>query len=284
MKKILLLTDFSEASQNALNFIHSFFSDTASHVHLLYPYPRGNEDSLIPINVIGRNRPVYTGQLQDMVVGDGTDTRQTFHTSGLAGQPVDLIRHSVEDKMYDFVVIGPTEDSTDTVFGHHAIELVRKLKANILVVPASAQPKPVQQIVLAIDFATLTNYQLLDPVLELVQHKSATLILLTVATPGKRVIHVEQESHIRQYISPIDPTIAHVKASSAKEGIDAYLASHPVDLLVTMPRYSNRSKSSKDGNPLLAKAFSPAVPLLTLYDDREPPMFIEDLSNLDFAL
>lgn len=284
MKKILLLTDFSEASQNALNFTHSLFRDITSHFHLLYPYSTGDEGSLTPINATGRL--TYPAQLQDTVVGKGTDTRHTFHTPGLGGQPVDLIKQSIAEESYDVVVIGPTENSTDTVFGHNAIELVRKLKANILVVPAHAQPKPIEQIVLAIDFATLTNYQLLDPVLELVQHKSATLILLTVDTPGKRVIHVEQESHIRQYLSPIEPTIAREKAPSAKEGIDAYLATHQVDLLVTMPRYSNRSKSSTDGNPLplLAKAFSPAVPLLTLYDEREPPRLIEDLSNLDFAL
>ncbi|MBO0947157.1 universal stress protein [Fibrella forsythiae] len=289
MKKVLLLTNFSPASRHAVAFARAFFGDVATDFHLLYPHPDTPDGIHEPRYDADTTRVSYMSRLHEAVgtLRDETITDwHTFRSSDKPGQPYDIVEESVDAEAYDIVVIGPSDEGTDIVFGNSAIALIRKLKANVLVVPDAAPIRPIHQIVLAIDFANLTDYQLLDTVKELVLRKGATLTLLTIDTPDKKVIHVEQEALIRHHLRPIDPTIAHIQASNAKQGIDDFLAGHTVDLLVTIPRYKGRPNPSATNSHVRAKAFSPAVPLLTIYDDArtEAPEHIEDLSNLDFAL
>lgn len=287
MKKILVLTDFSASSRNAFQFARSFFSDASADFHLLYPHLA---DGIEPPDFVAQmtqlahetpQAPAATG----LPSQDRTDWH-TFRSSSKLGKPFDTVQQSIDAEHYDLVVIGPDEAVTDDLFGNSAIALIRLLKANVLVVPADARPKTVQQIVLAIDFAELTNHRLLDPLKELVLLKGATLTLLNIGIPGKKTISVAQETLLRAYLLPIDPTIASLSAVSAKQGIDAYLGEHTVDLLVTMPTYKGPLQPTSAHSHVRAHAFTPPVPLLTLYAHNDTSMLqhIEDLSNLDFAL
>ena len=278
MKKILMLTDFSEASHNALQFARSFFGDTVADFHLLCVHPAKPDDKLA--------RVTSADQIHDVVTGlrrEATTDWHTFRSSDRPGHPLEVVGQSVEAEVYDFVIIGPQKADTNELFGNSAIALVRRLKANVLVVPTDARPRPVRRVVLAADFANLKNCKLLSPVKELVTLKGATLTLLTIDTPDKKAIHVDQEAHIRQFLKPIKPIIARLQAPTAKQGIDAYLAGHPVDLLVTIPQ----SKTDALTESRIARSrYTPPVPLLTLYDDgsNDLPQLIEDLSNVDYAL
>ena len=291
MKKILLLTDFSEASHNALEFARSFFGDTVADFHLLCAnaLETANPDAPNPDAIVPPTRPNYADRLHTVVTDlrrEVTNDWHTFRSSSLPGKALEVVEQAVKAEVYDFVVIGPQPDETNELFGNSAIALVRRLKANVLVISGDARSRPIHQIVLAADFANLKNSKLLGPLKELVTLKGAALTLLTVDTPDKDIIRVEREAHIRQFLTPIVPFIVRLKSPNAKRGIDAYLTAHPVDLLVTIPSYNSRTQTLTSGRVTRPQAFAPAVPLLTLYDDgsNDHPRLIEDLSNADYAL
>ncbi|GAB3644162.1 universal stress protein [Spirosoma arcticum] len=289
MKKILLLTDFSEASHNALQFARSFFSDSVVDFHLFCAESLEAYDPDSPATVAPTTRMSYADQLHDAVTGlrrEATNDWHTFRSSAWPGKALDVVGQAVNAEVYDFVIIGPQPDETDELFGNSAIDLVRQLRANVLVVPGYARPRPVHQVVLAADFARLKNSKLLGPLKELVTLKGATLTLLSINTPSKDVIHREREAHILQFLRPITPNLVQMQFPNAKRGIDAYLAAHPVDLLVTIPKYNDRTETLTSSRVTRLRAFTPAVPLLTLYDDgsSDLPQLIEDLSNADCAL
>lgn len=285
-----MLTDFSEASRNALSFAQSFFSDTLADFHLLNVYPAQTDG----FNGLKHNaesaRLADASQLNAIVTElrqQATNDWHTFHSSALPGKPIEVIEQLVKAGEYDFVVIGPQQNETNGFFGNSAIGLVHELKANVLVVPTDAVARPIYQVVLAIDFARLKNSKLLSPLKDFVTLKGALLTLLSIGTPEKKAIHPEQELHIRQFLKPIKPAIAHLDAPSAKAGIDAYLAEHPVDLLVTIPHYKSLASHAQSGHSEAhPQAYTPLVPLLTLYDDgsNDLPELVDDLSNVDFAL
>ncbi|MFD2938267.1 universal stress protein [Spirosoma flavum] len=289
MKKILMLTDFSEASRNALCFARAFFADTLADFHLLTIYPAQTEG----FNGLKHNaesaRSAGANQLHSIVTElrqQATNDWHTFHSSALPGNLLDVVEQIVKADGYDFVVIGLQQNGIYGLFGNGAVGLVHELKANILVVPTDALTKPIYQVVLAIDFASLKNSKLLSPLKEFVTLKGASLTLLSIETPGKQVIHPDQEIHIRQFLNPIKPTVAHLQAPTAKEGIDAYLMKHTVDLLVTIPRYKAMSSALPGYGNSHTQAYTPLVPLLTLYDDgsNDLPQLIDDFSNVDLAL
>lgn len=277
MKKILILTDFSEASRHALAFARSFFEDTVADFHLLSIYP-AETDGFAGLQQNNQTASAYsTDQVQALVTElrqQATTDWHTFRSSAQPGHPLEVVEQAIEAETYDFVVIGPQPTGTNELFGNNAIALVQRLKANVLVVPSDAFPSSLYRIVLAADFANLKNAKLLGPLKDLVTLKGASLTLLTIDTPNKDTIHVEQESHIRAFLNPVKPIIARLPAPSAKAGIDAYLLDHTVDLLVTIPRHNGMSMIQLEQGITKPQAFTPAVPLLTLYDDGS-----DDLPN-----
>ena len=289
MKKILLLTDFSEASKHALDFARSFFGDTVADFHLLCVYPLEPDGFRSPMHGTKTAHAAYAEPLNDMVMElrrQVTTDWHTFRSSACPGPVLEVVEKSLDMETYDFVIVGAKKDGTNELFGNSAIGLTRQLKANVLVVPVDALAKQIRGVALAADFANLKNSKLLGPIKELVILKSATLTLLTIDTPTKKTIQAEQEIHIRKFLKPIEPTIARLKAPAVRQGIDKYLASHPFDLLVMIPQYRKWVDASFINAETQARAYTPAVPLITLYDDNssDRPLLIEDLSNADQAL
>ncbi|MBC8151713.1 MAG: universal stress protein [Bacteroidetes bacterium] len=291
MKKILLLTDFSAASHNALQFARSIFSDTVADFHLLCAHPAEPNYLEGSKPVAKSTRLTHANPLHAIVTKlrrEATNDWHTFRSSSLPGKALEVVEQVVKAEVYDFVVIGPQpdDDSTDVLFDNSAIALVRQLRANVLLVPVNAIARPIRQVVLAVDFANLKNCKLLDPVKEFVLLRGAGLTLLNIDTPDKKAIDIEREAHIRQFLLPIEPTIARLKATSAKEGIDAYLNEHPVDLLVTIPQRESRTDALTGSSVIHSSAHALPVPLLRLYDDgsNDLPHPINGLTNGDYAL
>jgi nucleotide-binding universal stress UspA family protein len=284
MKKLLLLTDFSEASRHALDYAHSFFSDTVADFHLLCVYPPESTAAYIPIHSHEASRTAYTDQLNDILTqlrqGATTDWH-TYRSSACPGTWLDVIEQSLLLEPYDFVVMGSQKDGTNALFGYSAVALTRQLKANVMVVPVDTLAGDVRQVVLATDFARLKNAKLLSPLKDLVILKGASLTLLTIDVPDKDAIQAEQELHIREFLAPVEPIISHLKATTASEGIDMYLAKSQVNLLVMIPAV----KDDTSELPWESRTYTPPVLVLTLYDDGndDQPQRIGDFSNADKA-
>ena len=284
MIKILVLTDFSEASRHALTFARSFFKDALVDFHLLSVFP-AEADGFYGLKhndkTAGQASADQVQSVVDELHRQATASEHTFRASAQSGHPLDAVEQAVTTEVYDYVVIGPQTNGINELFGNNAIALVHRLKANVLVVPADTTAESsVYRFVLAVDFANLKNAGLLEPLRELVTLKNASLVLLTIDTPDKDVIPPEQEAYIRQFLKPIHPTIARLSAGSAKEGIDMYLADNQTELLVTIPRRGELISTTR------LQAYTPAVPLLTLYDDGSddlPHPLLDELSNSDFA-
>ncbi len=273
MKKLLVLTDFSEASRHALDYARSFFSDTVADFHLLCVSPPASAAAHNSIYNQKASGTAYTDQLNDMLVPlrwEATTDWHTFRSSTCPGTWLDIIEKSLALEPYDFVVMGSQEDGTAALFGHCAIALIRQLKANVLVLPVGIPVGETRRVVLATDFAQLKNAKLLSPVKELVMRKGADLTLLTIDVPNKNLVQAKQELHIRKFLTPVEPIISRLKATTASEGIDLYLTKSQVDLLVMIPAV----KHGTGAQSWALRAYTPPVPVLTLYDNGhtdQPP-------------
>jgi nucleotide-binding universal stress UspA family protein len=266
MKKLLLLTDFSEASRHALDYARSFFSDTVADFHLMCVTPSESTAAYNPIYCHETSRTAYADQLNDMLTQlrrEATTDWHTYRSSVCPGAWLDVVGKSLDMEPYDFVVMGSQKDGTITLFDHSAVALTRQLKANVIVVPVNSPTGETRRVVLATDFARLKNAKLLSPLKELVTLKGADLTLLSVDVPNKNAIRVEKELHIRKFLAPIEPIVSHLRGTTASEGIDTYLTRNQVDLLVMIPA----EKPDTSAQSWESRTYTPPVPVLTLYDN-----------------
>ncbi len=289
MKKLLLLTDFSEASNHALAFARSSFGDTVADFHLLCVYPAEPDGLYRPLHSAEATRTVYADRLNELVNAlrrEATTDWHTFRSSACQGELLAIVEKSLDREVYDFVIIGAKKDGTSELFGHSAIALTRQLKANILVIPLDAPSRPIRRVVVATNFANLKNAKLLGPIKELVALKGGELTLLSINTPDKNAVLIEQEIHLREFLKPIEPSIARLEAPDARQGIDLYLAGHMVDLLVMIPRYKAQANPMTGDGPVFPWAYTPAIPLITLYNDGSDdlPVLVDDVSTVAVAV
>lgn len=287
MKKLLLLTDFSEASCHALDYARSFFGDTVADFHLLCVHPPESTAAYNPIYSHEASRTAYDDQLNDMLTQlrqQATTDWHTFRSSACPGNWLDVVGRSLTVETYDFVVMGSQKDGTNVLFGTSAVSLTRQLKANVMVIPVNALAGVIRRVVLATDFAHLKNAKLLSPLKDLVRFKGADLTLLTIDVPDKNAVQAEQEIHIRKFLAPIEPIIRRVKAATASEGIDMYLAGSQADILAMIPGL----KEDAGGLTWESRTYTPPVPVLILYDDgssdQPQPQLIDNRPNEAYAL
>lgn len=284
MKKILLLTDLSEASRHALRFARSFFSDTVADFHLLCVHPPALYGSPGFVYTTKPSTTACADQLRAILSElhrEATTNWHTFRSSDCPGDWLEVVRKSLEMERYDFVIFGANEDGTPELFGDSTTAWARHLNANVLVVPVHAPVRPVRRVVLATDFARLKNCKLLSPVKEIVLFKGAMLTLLSIDTPDREKVPIDKEIHIRTFLAPVDPTVGHVKAANTLLGLNAYIDRHSVDLLVVLPNGKAPVGSPADSPEIQRETYRLPVPLLTLFDDgsNDLPQRINALAN-----
>lgn len=289
MKKILVLTDFSQAATHAFAYARSFFADSVADFHLLCACPVEADPFYSQKEVADSACATYTAQLSALIADlrqQATDDWHTFHSTVRSGALLDVVNEVLEAEPYDFVVVGAKKDGTNELFGNSVTSLIRQLHSNLLIVPVDAPLIPIWRVVLATDFASLKNCKLLSPLKDIVTLKGASLTLLTVDTPDKQAIAVEQEARIRHFLFPIQPAVARVKAPTPTQGIIDYIASHPSELLVTLSTHKSWRSILNEESVTRKLAYAPPVPMLALYDDgkSDRPQIVEDLSDMDMAL
>lgn len=270
MKKILVLTDLSEASQHALSFARSFFSDTVVDFHLLCVHPPTLYRSPDFVYTTKTSTTACADQLRAILAElhqDATTNWHTFRSSDCPGDWLNVVRKSLEVEVYDYVLIGTNADGNHALSGNSTTALARQLNANVLIVPLHAPIGPVRRVVLATDFARLKNAKLLSPVKEIVLFKGAALTLLCIDTPVRQPIPIDKEIHIRTFLAPVDPGVTHIKAATTLLGFDAYINRHSVDLLVVLPNDNARTGSLADNAEAQSETYPFSVPLLIIYDD-----------------
>ncbi|WP_338868998.1 universal stress protein [Spirosoma sp. SC4-14] len=289
MKKVLVLTDFSEASHNALRFTRSLFADTDTDFHLLCVYPIEPDGFYGQKHVKETACTAFTDSLQELAQTMRTQpvlATHTFRSTALPGTLLDAVQSVLDEDAFDLVVLGSKKEGTNVLFGNSATTLVRQLQTNVLIVPSDSVPQPVRHIVLAADVRNQKGCNLLAPVKDMVIQKEAELTLLMIDTPGRKNVHPERETCLRQYLTPVIPTVARIQAPNVRQGIDTYLDGHVVDLLVMIPRHKGWTDILTGSSVTRSLAFAPPVPLLTLYDNglSDQAHTMSDLSNLDYAL
>ncbi|MFC5411715.1 universal stress protein [Larkinella bovis] len=273
MKKILLLTDFSEASEKAIHFAQKLFDDTAVEFDLLHAYPIEPETMYeVGIRMKEAERLAFRSlqtQLSELTAHFHPPFH-AYHLLTVPGNPVDAVEAALEQKAYDFVVVGASGAGFLPVLGSVATGLIRHAKTNVLVVPKNAAIQPLRDVVLATDYATLLDPTCLEPLKELTTRKTARLTALAVVDQPAKTATAEALERYQQQIEPVFDTIFtepyFLRDEDVDRGIDTYLDTHTVDLLVTVPYRKSLLDAVWNRSLTRRLAYNPRVPLLALYD------------------
>jgi nucleotide-binding universal stress UspA family protein len=272
MYKILLLTDFSAASRHAISFAQALFDDTATEFCLLNAFPLEPEVGFSGAFLLAEQRQLAEKEmahLEHAIRQQPVPDYHTYRSLVMVGNPVGAVKTLLEEEVFDLVVVGAMGSGHSELFGSVATDMIRSVKANVLVVPAAAPIRPIDQVVLATDYRSVHDAGSLTLLSDLTSRKAARLTLLTIENPkdpNSRAAELSRHYVLKAFESTQVDTYT-IHDDDVLHGINAYLDLHAVDLFVMLPHHKGFFDLLRNASLTRPLAYHPRVPLLTLFDD-----------------
>lgn len=271
MKKVLLLTDFSDAARNAIRFAQALFRETPVEFSLLHVYQIETDALYAAAYLLDEAKDASFKRLhEELQTVTDTPANHSYRLLNAPGTPVTVVDALLEREGYDFVVVGATGAGLFPVLGSVATGLIRSAAANVLVVPESAKSDVLRQVVLAVPYpGALPSADVLKPLTEIQSISQAELTALSIVETNfdhaKAGDFDEHRAELAAQFGDGQATPYFIMDDNIGHGIETYLETNEVDLLVTVPHRKSLLDVLWNRSVTRQLAYNPLVPLLALY-------------------
>ncbi|PLK45158.1 universal stress protein [Emticicia sp. TH156] len=274
MKKVLLPTDFSKASEKAIRYAIQLFGDTPCEFTLMHAYdtfPTGGSPEIaysMIEELFSRAKEEILEHLEEVKQWD-TRKIHTFKTDLMPTSPGSAIQVLNQKNQYDFVVVGATGKGNDILFGSTATDVVRNVMTNSIVVPVKSELRPVRNVVLAVDYKPVQSFHELDELKALLINNNATLTLLNVLKENQLPTDINSLTRYEyhDYFKGVNLVDYQIIGDTAEEGIIEYLNNHEADMLVMVTRRHTFFDVLFNRSVTRRFAYNPSIPLFSIYDE-----------------
>jgi len=273
MKTVLLPTDFSANSKNAVNWALQFYQNEQVKFILIHSYfsPQSGSSAVVSINEILRKQAVedltkYKKELETAF----PNSKNEILFKEVYGDVLYAIKSISEETENAEVVVGAKGMSAmeEIFIGSNTSAIVKEADAPVFVIPENVVYKAVEKVALAIDFQDNLNSNSLAPLRNLLVNKNAALRVFYVEDEDGEIEEAQQKRVTNDLESKLNQRIEVIKINEEDplSGVQKFIHSHKIDCLVTI----NRKKSFFES--LFHRSFSKQIalhtdtPLLVLHD------------------
>ncbi|WMI70146.1 universal stress protein [Mangrovimonas sp. YM274] len=272
MKTILLLTDFSQNSINAIHYALNLFRNRDVNYYLLHVKSASayTTDDLMASGP----KPLYQSLIEPAKKKLATlvDTLQgEFNLpKGRIEYMVDFdiltnsIQQVINSKAIDIVIMG-TNGATgakEIIFGSNTINVIRKVNCTTLVIPEGFAFRPPNNLVLPLDGETsLKDTAFTDGIIPFVTNYSKTLHVLRVEANGSREEtqkQLEDQNILKTLNHNINYQYHTINNVPVYFAAHSYIQTQPIDLVTLIThkerffeRYLSTSSTSRISNNLI---------------------------------
>ncbi|MEO1033553.1 MAG: universal stress protein [Bacteroidota bacterium] len=253
MKNVLLPTDFSENSWNAIAYALHFFEDMACNFYLLHVISFNhfiplNESSAIDQNYMEQTftKPTkkrlrhFLKRISDLKINQDP---YRFFTLTNVDFFINAMRKSVKEKQIDLIVMG-TKGATGLskiILGTNTADVITKVKCNTLAVPENAKFVPPKEIAFPTDLALNYNLQVLQPIVEIIEHFNADLRVLHI-NKNKQPLKNELEQNktlLDDYFNNTQSSFHYLTNRKVEDAIQCFVESRDIDLICMVAKNLN---------------------------------------------
>ncbi|MDF3027236.1 MAG: UspA protein [Fluviicola sp.] len=274
MKKILVPTDFSILSDNALDYAVQLAKKTGAELLLFHVYfvPASMYDPLLIIpseQELEKETKSSLEKLKEKILKTNPDAKISYHT--VAGAAYEEIICYAEKEKVDFIVIGNQGAGylEERVLGSTASLLIRESKIPVMVIRKEVKFKEPKNFVLAVDFVETDNKTVLKPLKQLARLFKSHVQALNIYTESKVIPtfgEIAEGFRLIHSLKFIHHTFFYRENKDVVAGINDFVAKHDIDMVVMITReHSAISRLFREPHTK-AMAFRTKVPLLTLHE------------------
>jgi nucleotide-binding universal stress UspA family protein len=274
MKTILVPTDFSKISLNALDYAVQIALKTKAKIILFHTYymPIITSDIMVipPIDELDNGCSISLKKIENNIYKKhGKIIDIEFKCK--YGFPIDEINEYAKERKADLIVMGMQGAGylSEKIIGSVTTSLIRKSKCPVLAIDQNIKFKPIKKIVLASDFDEISNITILNPLKEFVHLFKSQVDVLnvvpeleTVPMIRKSVVGIKLENALED----VNHNFYFLQNEDVVEGINDFISENNADMVVTIPRKHSFLENIFNEPDTTRIAFHTTVPLLALHE------------------
>lgn len=252
MRRILLPTDFSLNSWNALKYCLEFFKNDKCTFYLLHVNPippySGAGSSVRTSTTILRESMLKESKAQlktllEQVKEYSDNNNHLFVTTAVYDYFVESVKREVQDKKIDLIVMGTKGASglKRVTLGSNTGDVITKVKCPLMAVPENATYKIPKEIAFPTDYHIAYDIKVLDTLIEMVEMNDATLRIVHISKKGEDLSEeqLENKDFLHDYLRGIEHSFHSLTSNRLETAIQCFVESRDIDIVAMVAKNLN---------------------------------------------
>lgn len=252
MKNILLPTDFSENSWNAIKYAIDFHADEVCNFYIIHvvhmirttadvPYfPTQEEINETHIKPAKQQLDELLKRIHDEIK---PSNKHTFGTLAEYSFLIESIKKQVDHKKIDLIVMGTKGASglKEVLMGSNTADVIKKVSCSTLVVPEDAVFTGIKQIAFPTDFSLFYHIDTLLPLCNLVYKSKANINILHVSKTSIELNNDQKNNKalLKDLFAESDFSFNYLKNKSVENAVQDFAVNNNIDLIVMIAKNLN---------------------------------------------
>ncbi len=279
-KKILLPTDFSENSLNAINYALELYKNDTCDFFLLNAYLLGEELSDVMTVPVWQKEMIETADVESKeglkkivkTIQSTKSDKHTLSTISRMGDALQAIKDVVEEKDIEMIVMGTkgASDFKNKLFGGTATYVMEKVRnCPAIIVPKTAAIQLPKEIVFPTSYKTHFKKRELQFLVEIAQKSNAAIRILHVSEEDALDKNqLEHRKMLEEYFENLDFSFHTLSGIKIQQAVNCFVESRGSDM-VTFINKKHAFFGSLFTHPLVKGiGYTSKVPILVLHDLR----------------
>lgn len=279
MKNILLPTDFSENSWNAIKYAIDFFEKEISNFYILHVNrlsdsvmngsPLIATEEVIEDVYIKPSKLKLHKLLKRISNNFLPNKNHRFYVLSEYNFFISAIRKHVETKNIDIIVMGTKGASgLKKVIGSHTGDVITKVQCTTLAVPQNAGFNKLKEIVFPTDFSLNYDLQVLEPLLDILQNHEAVLRILHISKKKTDLDRDKKQNRelLHDYLNHLDHSFHHLKNNILEDAIQCFIESRDVNMICMVAKNVNYFQQILFHSKIEKISYHTEIPFLVLHD------------------
>src|SRR5689334_11508226 len=241
MAKVIVITNFSDASRNALDYTCAFLHNPATSVLLLY---------IFSFPGLFSNDAIALAAMGETIANDEQKLQQEYEwakekypginlqTEIVTGAFMEVLRGIEKEEAVSLIVMGTGGLYNDLLsWDTNIIDAFADLNTPVLVIPAQVPYRPVQRIAFACNYYRKNLHAPVAKIKRIAQYTKAALYVINVVSPAEVIDEAAKQSKatLQESLADLSPEYFEPAFENIFSAIDNFTGEKNIDMLIVIP-------------------------------------------------
>lgn len=276
MKNILLPTDFSENSLNAIHYAMAFFKQELCTFHILHVQKASHytTDDLMAAPASNSIHHAVISDAKKKLDQLVTELKTTYADENYAFQSItdydifiDAIKQAVRAKHIDLIIMGTNgaTGAAEVLFGSNTLNVIRKIDCPVITIPNNFKFTSLKNILYAIDRDDHFTQQGIEPLTDiLLKNKSSLRILKIKEDTTVTIAEFDDKKNLKEFFKNQNHTFHMISNVPTALAINSFVQIMDIDMTALFIEKETFLERFFTGSETSKISYGTRVPLLIM--------------------